>query len=307
MGANAALDIAIALVLMYLVLSLIGTVINEFIATALKLRATTLQSAIAQIIDHKTLRDDFYNHGLIDGTKDAINGDHASYLAGDTFASALLSSLDPTKPIPAFGDIKTAVEAMPDCNIRDVLLAQLVAANGKLENLRNGVAHYFDNTMDRVSGLYKRYLKWISLLVGLLIVGGLNADSVAVGRALWNDSSLRDQMVQQAKQFATGQQPADDDAEKTVTKIATFVGKMEGHIRPSPIGWPDADFTRGAMSWEQMASQDGTLWLFGKFAGLLMTALAISLGAPFWFDMLSKFMNVRGAGVRPDRTEAKSA
>ena len=118
MSANAALDIAIALVLMYLVLSLVGTVVNEYIATKLKLRASTLQNALQGIIDHKALREDFYNHGLIDGTKDAANGDHASYIAGDTFALALISSLDPTKPIPGFSDVKTAIEGLPDCNIR---------------------------------------------------------------------------------------------------------------------------------------------------------------------------------------------
>lgn len=59
-----------------------------------------------------------------------------------------------------------------------------LAANGSLENLRNGIASYFDNAMDRVTGLYKRYLKWISLGIRFLVVLALNADSIAVARAL---------------------------------------------------------------------------------------------------------------------------
>lgn len=69
MSANAVLDIAIGLVLMYLVLSLVCTVVNEFIATKLNLRSATLASALQQIIDNSALRGSFYNHGLIDGTK----------------------------------------------------------------------------------------------------------------------------------------------------------------------------------------------------------------------------------------------
>jgi hypothetical protein len=37
----------------------------------------------------------------------------------------------------------------------------------------------------------------------------------------------------------------------------------------------------------------------------LWTGLALSLGAPFWFDTLQKFMNVRGAGKKPDEEKTK--
>ena len=33
--------------------------------------------------------------------------------------------------------------------------------------------------------------------------------------------------------------------------------------------------------------------------GLLWTALALTLGATFWFDMLQKVIGVRGAGPKP--------
>jgi hypothetical protein len=42
-----------------------------------------------------------------------------------------------------------------------------------------------------------------------------------------------------------------------------------------------------------------------KVFGLLLSALAVSLGAPFWFDTLSKFMNVRGAGKVPDAKRSR--
>ena len=31
----------------------------------------------------------------------------------------------------------------------------------------------------------------------------------------------------------------------------------------------------------------------------LITAIALSLGAPYWFDLLSKIVSVRGAGRKP--------
>jgi hypothetical protein len=307
MSANAALDIAIALVLMYLVLSLIGTVVNEFIATKMKLRANTLQSAVQSMIDNATLRGDFYNHGLIDGTNDAIEGEHVSYIAGSTFAMALISSLDTTKPLPGFTNVKSAVENLPDCNIRDVLLAELGKAGNDLDKFRTGIATYFDNVMDRVGGLYKRNMKWISLAIGFVIVIALNADSVSVSRALWKDSALRDQMAQDAQKFVataqTGGGAGAPQAAADIGQTEQTIARLEQEIRPLPIGWPDRNFSplskppNGRWTWY------GALWIvLIKAFGLVMTALAVSLGAPFWFDLLGKFMNLRGAGVPPKRT-----
>jgi hypothetical protein len=285
MGGNAILDIAIGLVLMYLVLSLIGTVINEFIATLADLRAKTLKGAVEKILDDPTLLSDFYNHGLIDSTNKAAAGDHAAYFSGKTFAMAVLGSLDPSKPIPGIADAKGDIEKMPDSNIRDVLLAQLAVADGNLDTLRTGIAKYFDNSMDRVSGIYKQKLKWISLAVGLFIVALLNADSITVATALWKDPALRTQMVESAKSVTS-----ELCKSKTEDGTAARLSCLDNEIRPLPLGWD---------GWPA-----GWSWL-SKVIGLLLSGLAVSLGAPFWFDLLSKFVNIRGAGPPPERTASK--
>jgi hypothetical protein len=69
---NAALDIAIGLSMMYLVLSLLCTVINEFIATKLKLRSDNLKTGLQALLDDTTLRNAFYDHGLISATMTAM-------------------------------------------------------------------------------------------------------------------------------------------------------------------------------------------------------------------------------------------
>jgi hypothetical protein len=80
-------------------------------------------------------------------------------------------------------------------------------------------------------------------------------------------------------------------------QLATKLGELETKIRPLPIGWPDQDMKNRLRSAHGCSA--AFLYLM-KILGLLMSALAVSLGAPFWFDTLSKFMNVRGAGAKPD-------
>ena len=46
-------------------------------------------------------------------------------------------------------------------------------------------------------------------------------------------------------------------------------------------------------------------WIWGLLSehllGWLLTAIAVSLGAPFWFDMLKKIVNLRAAGKQPEK------
>lgn len=288
MGNNAALDVAIALMLMYLLISIMVTVVNEMVTTVIKLRASTLKSALEGIIDNPNLRRDFYNHGLIAGTEDALKGQHVSYLSGQTFALTILGSLDPTKPVPGFADAKSAIETLPDTNIRDALLAQLTVADNDLQKLRDGIAGWFDSAMDRVSGLYKRYLKWISFAVGLAITFTIGADTVQVGRTLWVDGTLRAQMVQAATDIQ-----ASYDPKAAKTSLFDTLKTDDESIRAFPIGWQNLPTE---VSWSSFVT------LLVKLVGLILTSLAVSLGAPFWFDLLSKFMNVRGTGQPPPRT-----
>lgn len=47
-------------------------------------------------------------------------------------------------------------------------------------------------------------------------------------------------------------------------------------------------------------NQDNILGWLTKLLGLVLTGMAAAQGAPFWFDILKKIVNVRGSGVNPD-------
>jgi hypothetical protein len=133
----------------------------------------------------------------------------------------------------------------------------------------------------------------------------INADSFDVATALWHDDALRAQMVSLGgKVVEEGPPPAATTTEQVNVSGAEVIAKLqkaEVALRPLPLGWRLSP-----------AFWDGSWWLVGwnvivKIVGLLVTALALSLGAPFWFDVLSKFMNIRGAGPKPAPSNAAGA
>jgi hypothetical protein len=362
MDVTAALDIAAGLVLMYLVLSLLCTNVNEFIAGIFRLRANTLQAAMQQLIDDPNLKTLFDNHGLIDGAKVAASGgakqrtaataataaaaaasvvppsiiamlnpveaalpkvqgalshwwnntspSYPSYLSGRNVALALIGSLDPAKPVLDMDGVKAAVGALPDSNIRDTLLASIVEADGKIEKFRDSVATWFDGSMDRLSGAYKRNLQMISLIVGLLIASAFNADTLKVGNALWHDRSLAQAIAQSAPTFvkahcATQDCQNQEASAATIQSAVDSFNGLENNLRAFAIGWTTSDpvFSCKPAPADQMLDCHQIAWLW-KIAGLLVTAIALSLGAPFWFDLLQKIMNFRATGAEPKKSAA---
>jgi hypothetical protein len=296
MGLNAAMDVAIGLVLMYVCLSLVCTTINELLATVLSWRARTLAAQISRMVDDPGLRSAFYDNGLVRSAHNVSlfggPGAHPSYLAGADFAMALLASLDVNKPLPAFEDIQQAVIKLPTSGVRDSLLCHLASAQSSLDHLRNGIAVGYDQAMDRLAGAYQRRLKGVSFMVGLVLSLGLNADSVLVSNALWHDSAVRQETVSLASNVALGN-VAQDPSPSRLLPVLADVKAADEALRPLPLGWQAEP--AGGSNWQ---------WVLKKLLGIMLTTLALTLGAPFWFDVLSKMVNLRGTGRKPDRTLA---
>ena len=312
---NAALDVAVGLGVMYLVLSLFCTVVNEYIATKLKLRSRSLAAGIREILDDPTLLQAFYAHGLIAATTSAVvratplrpttsvvpqvPASHPAYISSETFVLALTNVLARQgQGATAFAALETAVGALPHTRIRDVLDAGLVTAAGDFDKFRRTLAGWFDDSMDRLSGAYKRNLKWISIFVGCAVAVLVNADSVVVGTALWSDGTLRAEMVQVAT----------SEAGPTLQNAEEKLSAAGDQLRPLPIGWTTAgpcqpgSGTRVTRSYASCPGPDNWFWFYLlKILGWFVTGLALSFGAPFWFDTLSQFIHIRGTGVKPER------
>ncbi len=331
------LDIAISMIFLYLLISLICTAINEIVATLLSLRSRSLSVSVAKILEDEQLVQRFYANGLVKAAISAsqrgktpaegvpLPKEHSSYLDSKTFAMALLGSLDPNKPIPGVADIEQSLNnASLPSGVRDILASALTTGKSDMTALRNELASWFDTAMDRLSGEYKRQIRWISFGVGLVLAVLLNVDSFDVAKSLWKDQGLRQQLAGAAETYLQ-QNPAscpvptsvatpdasapaqpDTVAQEVASGLNCQLGKMNDALdqaRPFPIGWntdPVSAGHKASASRHLSAVFSGPGHFFAKVFGWLFTAVALSLGAPFWFDTLSKFMNIRGAGKKPE-------
>ena len=157
------------------------------------------------------------------------------------------------------------------------------------------VQNWFDSAMDRVSGWYKRESQHILFWLGLVLVVALNVDTIAIVRHLATSETARAALVREAQEEvardATPVRAPTADAPATAASVHAADDKVRALSDRLlslnvPIGWDTAHPGGSAVQWAT------------SIAGWLLTAFAISFGAPFWFDLLNKIMVIRST-VKP--------
>jgi hypothetical protein len=322
-----ALDVAIGLVFLYFVLALVCSTANEAIASAFGMRARFLQLGLLNLLSatpevtaegQETLKK-LYGHPLVqtlvrpsrgldpsyDPTKPTNwwrKPPYPSYLPSRTFVAALTDLARDTKDWSAEatpeqleaaekrvraaqGELEEAIASIPNAKLSEALLAVYRSAGSDAANFHHAAEQWFDDSMERVSGWYKRRVQLILFVIGAVVVLLLNADSLATGRVLWRDDAVRAAVVSQAE-AATEQNSGESDLGETVRELDV------------PLGW---DFSLGD---EPNQVPDDVLSVVAKLLGLALTVGALTLGASFWFDLLSKIMRVRSSGAPPPATES---
>lgn len=289
MSGMAIVEVGIGLTLLYLLLSLVCTVANEWIAQLLSLRAQNLELGIQQLLedpDRSGLAGRLYAHPLLKSI--CRTGKKPSYLPAALFARALVDVLDPNAKNAASGaaavqSFRNAVEAagLPT-RLRGSVLALVDQGTADLGALRESLQSWFDDAMDRASGWYKRRIRAISLGVALVVAVIFNADTIQIATRLWEDPGLRVAVADVAARVA------DQCAEYATPSECPALADLpllEAKLRGFPMGWQS-----GAVADLPLA-----------LAGWVLTALALSMGAPFWFDALNKLNIVRASGPKPAR------
>lgn len=283
------LEIAIALVFVFVILSLIVTELTELAANGAKLRAKNLKKGLEGMLGDKGLVEQLLDHPLIRTDAQLEKGQRKrdpSYISPRNFA-LVLRDLVQGKPGAS------AIE------VPDWLAQQLRALTGGPSVALPEVPaleKWFDESMDRVSGWYKRKAKWITMGLAAVVVIGLNVSTLQIAERLSQEPTVRAAVVAKAEAAAAAEGSADgqqglkdagDNMEATVKELSALELPIfwAGENVPD---WSSDEIGRSLVDWLVL------------IVGWLITILAVSLGAPFWFDTLSKLSNLRMAGKRPE-------
>lgn len=241
-----------------------------------------------------------------------------------------------------------------DKDILRILLMHLENSEKNIGNFTEHLEKWFDDTMFRVSGWYKRQAQYILFSLGLLIAIIFNVDTIEIASKLSKDKDLREQVVNATIAYSKNHTSPSlikkdslskdtvtfDEAEEKWKEVQTMLNTDTKDLQNIiAIGWGDYGKKENEVllralyadeytsQYKQLVKKNPLLILkdpigseklilaniynqhwfckiqyvlsqtmhIKKLFGFILTAFAISLGAPFWFDMLNKLINIRGS------------
>jgi len=325
------LQVGIGTSFVFLLFSLIASAANELVQAILAMRAQQLKAGIGELLQDRNFANaakEFCNHPLISCLSKGANG-NPSYIAPRTFVITLLDLLregqiivDNTKST----ELAAQIAKIQNPQLRRALGALFDQVGQDSAKFEKALETWFNEAMDRVSGWYKRWVQYWLFGLGFALAAGANVDTLHIIGVLSMDPKLRAATANSALEYlqtqlgasvlfgdqqspqrpgsgptaaqgsntvvspgeagrngstpspGTGPAPA-QSLEKTATDLASL---------GVPLGWADPERTYFIRHWWSAA------------LGWLLTGLAGSMGAPFWFDTLNRFVNIRAAGRAPD-------
>lgn len=433
MFSNVALDVSIGLVFIFLIYSLLASIIQEMVARMLSLRGRMLIKGIRVMLEDnheekssipfigyivsffnsffKTVRNfyrplpkdslakKFYDQPTIKYLSESTHNNKPSYIGPANFSESMTkllrgidfdgtksqmdaikttldewqTALNEAKLVKDKEHVKSKLEhiivtiSQEEIKIGVETLHQIqqlfIDAQNDIDKFKALLENWFDHTMDRVNGWYKRQTQTVLLIIGFGIAFSFNVDSISVYHVLAKDKKAREAMVQMAisekskmgiivdslkKRSKTVEIKATiNGRDTTITKDSVFVNATNDYLDTTykalvndaedadkilGLGKPYSDQidsleearstlqTDSAklpdLKTKNRAIDSGIAVLKAKthhlqygprqkggiytFFGWLITALAISLGAPFWFDMLNKLISLRSSGKKSD-------
>jgi hypothetical protein len=219
-----------------------------------------------------------------------------SYVPSSTFATVVLNQATGDHVAHATAnDVIANLPAVIRAAVSDIgHEASNVAADGTadLVALRKKIEQFYDTSMQRVAGWYKRRVQLALTVIAILVAVGLNADTIGVANSLWSDTTVRSAIVANAGRTVAN--PTGVQSSQSITKDLDAVHQLN-----LPLGWG----SRG--SGPSATPTDFGSWL-SKIAGILLTTFALTLGAPFWFDVLGRVFQIKGTGAQPASTVSQA-
>ncbi|MDB4882773.1 MAG: hypothetical protein JWL95_1539 [Gemmatimonadetes bacterium] len=335
------LEVAIGVILVFLLVSIICTAVREGIEGFLKTRAAFLEHGIRELL-HDTgavgVARSFYTHPLIYGLyahryEPPTSGGRPSsvargrnlptYIPSRNFALALMdiaargpagqvSVSDAASPVLSLASVRANLVNIENASVQRVLLTAIDTAQGDLDKAVANIAAWYDSAMDRVSGAYKRSTQKMLLVIGLVVAVVLNVDALTIANFLYRNDAARSAIVARAEAVARDSSFMHGDSTHRYASARAALDSLR-----LPIGWVgatifspsvDTTFTTDSVGvtrrviaqrgWLDHVGQSKWDYLLAPLLGWFITALAATLGAPFWFDLLNKMMVIRST-VKP--------
>ncbi|MEN9564225.1 MAG: hypothetical protein RIR73_2469 [Chloroflexota bacterium] len=302
MSISQALEVVIGLIFVYYVLGSIVSLITQWINEAFETRGKSLERHLMKIVGDKhvgefvklpqlqALRPIRYK-GLLGFATSATEPKKLEKIPAATLVDSYFDfvGLTASKEFE-LDELKQLITAFPDSEGKQAMLKWVGQGVTNIEELRKRTSMYFAGVMDQASATFRSNARSFVIVLSMLLTFLLGTDSIQLAQTLWSNAGIRAIAVAQATMVVQQDNVANEDIDSLIQQLLD--------LNIVKIGWWQTDLPQTG------SFNEWTLFIILKIIGLGLTAVAVSQGSSFWYDLLKKLVTpTRGGGG--DSSEAK--
>lgn len=166
------------------------------------------------------------------------------------------------------------------------------------EAFSDTVTSWFNNSMDSLTSIFKTRAQVYLFFISTVVILFFNINAVVIAETLWTQPTIRASIVESAQ--AASADPSTVTPEDDERSPVEFF-EEELAVLGLPIGWTDQELDAANIGFFPAQVSDPNREVptrFINFFGWILTIGAVMFGAPFWYDVLNKIVNLR-AEVKP--------
>lgn len=295
---NLLLEIILSIVALFIIFSVINSGVVEFIVQAINFRGQFLKNRIVRFFNaqevNENLGEKIYNNILIKGLKKS-RYNLPNEIDKKSFTSAFLQEL-----FVKDGKIKIDQEEIEQSDLPQAAKEALLFIYNKylekglpvLEGIQTEVEDLYERYMNSVSLWYKQRMQLCLFISGMCLALFFNIDTIGIVEDLRDNNELRRQSVVMANYVNENF----ENIEKNKTKVVEYLNSVDSIQESSMDSVYAMVFPPEFRSKLPKLSNYGIgyfkifhtkNWMKSLF-GALITGIALSLGASFWYEILKK-------------------
>lgn len=306
MDFSSILNLVIGLIFIYFLVGLFCSTIQEMIVNFYGMRSANLNKWIRDTFKENGLGDKILSHKLIDGL--TAEGRSASYIPSSIFADTILDLINKSGSLVYSMD--TLKASIADAELPEDLkrrLAQSISeADGSLNKVRGDLESWFNHSMERISGTYKKFTQFYIFCISLAVVCILNIDSIQIIQYLYDHPAKAAALADQVTDYVETENMDSVQVADTPVDSLSLEAKIQGNLDELKRLKSEIGNTSIPLGWQKSNGGLNFRVFLNKIFGLAMTVIAGIIGAPFWFDMLNKLVNLRSSGLNPENKKPKN-
>lgn len=293
MSFSQTLEVAIGLILVYYILGSIVSWITKMILEAQQTRGKVLEDYLRQIAGDKTV--DLTSLPQMKALQPIRYKNFLGVFGANT-EPKMIEKIPVGTLVDAFFDIsgltdptvvdaaalKNIVGALPESEGKKAMLKWINQGVDSVNGLRTRASSYFTGILDQAAARFKANARSFVILLSIAITLILGTDSIQLAKDLWTNAEFRAMTAGQAEILI--QQGGELDIDQIIAELDT--------LSIVKLTWWQLD---GAFPGDATAL-DWAGFLGLKFLGLGLTALAVSQGSSFWYDLLKKLTSPAKSG-----------